>query len=245
MSNIVVKYKRKRSIIVTLNDGHTYVLYADISKWPTVGDQIRGYYEFDGTAWKSVPRPNSNVVFKKMALIVESPHKDEFDNLFNPLVPLNGLSGDKFSNNILKKLNNWFSNNGNVSVNANTIVEINIINPVQYQTSLWHFLNGKIQYNLSNYPQNTYKKINAKLRDAVWYFLFETCKLKGDFIRRIKTYNPDYIVNCCTGAIRHKPLNPKQRKLKAKKPKACVRFAISKIIGQNQQYVEDKHPCKW
>lgn len=244
MSNIVVKYKRKRSITVTLNDGYTHAVQnADISKWPTVGDHIRGYYEFNGKAWNSVPRPNSNVVFTKLALIVESPHKDEFDNLFNPLVPLNGLSGVKFSKNILEKLKNWFANN--VNVNANTIVEINIINPVQYQTSLWHFLNGKIQYNLSNYPQNTYKKINAKLRDAVWYFLFEICNLKGDFVRRIKTYNPDYIVNCCTGKNTIKSFTNKiNSRQNVKKPKACVRFVIFKTC-QNRPYVEDKHPCKW
>ena len=81
-----------------VNSNNTTVL-ARITNWPVVNDQIRGYYTFNN-GW--IPTSTSKK-FKKLALIVESPHKDEFDLVFNPIAPLNGASGKKFSKFITNK----------------------------------------------------------------------------------------------------------------------------------------------
>ena len=61
---------------------------ASIDLWPKVLDQTRGYYNINPQSSSIISSSKSH---KRMAIIVESPYKDEFDTNFNPLVPLNGI----------------------------------------------------------------------------------------------------------------------------------------------------------
>ena len=218
---------------------------ANVDLWQIINDQIRGYYSWNGHTWECVPKP-VNKAFIKIALILESPHKDEFDNNFNPLSPLNGTSTRKrFANKITAHLNKWFNNQ---VVSAGEAFEIKLINPVQYQTSFYHFLNGNIPY---NQPLQTYfyPKIDCKMRNNVWLLLFNQGKLSNDFINRMTLYNPDYIINCCTGKNyttgSFLTVSAIKRRV-CSLPKATIKQTIRNIqLLQNALYTEDKHPSIW
>lgn len=182
-------------------------IWIDFSKWPTLDNQIRCHLKYDPTKhtfekFDKIVKANNSQEIVRIAFIVESPHRDEFDENFNPLEPLNGKAGTVFNNKICTKMNGWFQN-----ACDRKIYEIKIFNPVPYQTSLYHFLNDKIDgMKLSDQLKKGvtipwYNKLNGKIRDAVWANLFyseDACCMPlflGDIIR----YWPDYIVNCCTG----------------------------------------------
>ena len=220
---------------------------AEISSWPIVEDQVRGYYKINTpTQWVTVS-PNQikkDTLIFRLALIVESPHKAEFDSIFNPLNPLNGTSGTKFANDIYARLNTWLQN---VNI-ENQIVEVKIINPICYQTSLYHFLNNMIPYNNHQSGNIGYTRINKTLRNKVWDFLFNTCSLKTDFIKALQNYSPDFIVNCCTGTVVTPPIT--QASCQGSKPKDYVRLELlnNTLIKTNNgvfNYFEDNHPSTW
>lgn len=224
----------------------TQTLTASIDLWPKVCDQTRGYYKIAPNSSCIIPRASS---CKRMAIIVESPHKDEFDSNFNPLVPLNGVSGIRFASKILPKLNFWFSSNCNYQWSSCSPfdLEIKIFNPIQYQASLYHFLNGKISYN--NFGSFAYNSIDSDLRDKVWRCLFHDCQLKDDFISRLSSYNPDFIINCCTGSSSYTRFNmPLRRYRSVLKLKSNVRSELLNcniIQTTSQKYLEDTHPLAW
>ena len=242
---IILQYQNFTSqpIICLANSTNPNVsITAHISTWQIVPDQIRGYYQYDGSnrQWKVISKPQK---FKKMALIVESPHKSEFDSNFNPLAPLNGASGRKFAAHILTRLAAWFP----TPTPSNDPIEITIVNPIQYQTSLYHFLNGLIPYDF----QGTfgYPNIDPSLRDNVWRFLFEDCDLKSYFQQRISRGKYDYVMNCCTGQKSNsytslKTFNLSRNAYKKTAPlKSLVRYSLNAV--EDFSYVEDCHPIAW
>lgn len=223
----------------------------DISNWPIVKDRVRCYiknYIHDNeNSFLMMPFNEKYTQYRKIALIVESPHKNEFDNNFNPLVPLNGISGKKFDLRIIDKMNEWFSN---ISLEPETLFEIKIINPVQYQTSLFHLLNNKIPYhkvcNCKKYGMNRY------LRNKLWRRLFEETitKCKADFIHRVISYSPDYIVNCCTSFDKKITLQTTFINLSSVNivKNTVLKYNVRNALLDNKiktPYIEDEHPCSW
>lgn len=217
---------------------------AHISNWPKVQDQVRGYYLCSSKGW-SIVSSQCNVS-KRAALIVESPHKDEFDDNFNPIAPLNGASGKRFCGHIIKHLNAWLPPQNHIG----TYLVIKIFNPIQYQASLYHFINGLIPYDLPNVSAK-YTRIDRKMCNEVWKFLYCTCSLKQDFISRLSAYNPDYIINCCTGRKRYTTfgsINPPRISPNCLDLKKLVRDELYRnqlIQKNNKKYLEDSHPCAW
>jgi len=112
----------------------------------------------------------------KIVLILESPHKDEFEkDTFKPLYPASGKTGERIStffNEIVEK------------VEIENINEIIICNPVQWQSSI-HELHKK---GLTGEFKD--------LRDKVWCSLWESSQV--DFCNRLRSYNADIIINACT-----------------------------------------------
>lgn len=223
------------------------IIDADIDKWPIIPDEVRGYYCVikKGLLVKvhAISKPSC---FLKIALLVESPHKDEFDEIFNPLCPLNGLSGRRFANNIVGFLEKWFNNS--FINDGKYYFEVKIINPIQYQTSLYHFLNGKIAYN--RFGNFSYTSIDHSLRDDVWRFLYQKCGLEADFIRRVQVYSPDYIINCCTGRNCYKQFNANKKikkiRSKAENLKALTRETLRfNGLIKSGSYLECNHPISW
>lgn len=225
----------------------------NIYLWPQVENEIRLYCKFisnNNLNFQIISREQcKNENIKKLIIIVESPHKDEFDSLFKPIRPLNGRSGNKFNNMILMKLDSWFKNNQPIC--ENDVFEIHIVNPVRYQTSLYHYLNGMIPYDK---PVNSYTNIDSideNLRNEVWIFLFPN--VEKDFINYINMVNPTYVVNCCTGVVNKKfstftsIKGIKTVRKNAKKLKLLVRQSL--VMNPNEKinfdYIEDSHPCSW
>lgn len=243
MIDIWLHHNNLAQVVQYSCNGLNSIENAYIDLWPKVDDQIRGYYKYNHQSnnWKSVPMSYTNNDVTRVALIVESPHKDEFDDIFNPLCPLNGVSGKKFSRKILSNLSIWFHN-----VSISSVVEIYIMNPIQYQASLYHFLNDKINYNRLINNKISLPGINAKLRNEVWKILFNDPLLKGDFVDRITKYNPHYIVNCCTGkkvyGIFCNPRKPRNNSTQLNSFVRRVLLAKNLIHGN---YLEFKHPCVW
>ncbi len=146
-------------------------------------DEVRGYLIFVNQHWVFVGPSQINAygkkAIKKLSLVLESPHKNEFDQYNNPLRPANGKTG----NAINSKLSNrpWVNKN----LNSNYYYEIYIMNPVQYQASCYCVLGNNCSRNNTN---QVFRKLFSKL-----FF-----NLRNDFINRINTYMPDMIINCCS-----------------------------------------------
>ncbi len=106
---------------------------------------------------------------KTIAVILESPHTAEFtDDLINPAI---GKTGDNLCHGFKETL-------PYLRLKNEMDYRIILMNTIQYQCSLG--LNTK------------------QLRDRVWIKLWFDYEKRYDFINRLKTYNPDIIVNLCT-----------------------------------------------
>lgn len=152
----------------------------------SVYDEVRGYLVWQNNSWNFIgaAQYNSysyNKQCRKIALILESPHKDEYSENYVPLRPANGKTG----NNINKKLSNRpyiikFSQKYNY--------QILIMNPIQVQCSCYHQFKPHGIDSTSN------------ITNKVFRCLFNRSKgnLRKDFISRLKQYEPDIVLNCST-----------------------------------------------
>lgn len=137
-------------------------------------------------------RTNYNTVFisplvlpsdkPKIAIILESPHKEEFgiQNLHNQLgevLTARPLNNTNTRNHLIAIMNQPFSNYFKDNLNKEISYAIILVNSIQYQTSLG--LNDKA------------------VRDQVW--LWHWMKNgEQNFIDRIKYYKPKLFINMCT-----------------------------------------------
>lgn len=239
----------------------------DVSNWPTVKNQTRCFcwYDKKNTTFSTKPYPQNNKKIIKIALIVESPHKDEFTIEFEPLQPLNGASGRAFENHIIKKMNNWFC----VNQNDSAIYQIKVFNPVQQQASLHHFLNNLIDSEkldskllpgtkIPPYSLNDKKHRNnyTAMRDQVWKLFFQSdvTNNKRFFQEEIIRYYPQYIINACTGKSEYKNDDANWKSLQ--EIPYSTNFNLKDIVRdsllvfkdeilQNFLYREENHPFHW
>lgn len=128
-----------------------------------------------------------------IAVVLESPHVDEFTEVVTPMI--NSNTSKIFSNyfnvnimNYMKIVNCggsvFFSGNQEIK---NGIYKIKIVNAVQYQCSLGRKLSNKTNL---EYKNNTVKKC------------LEDEKFKNDFVQRLE--GASIIINCCTGQKNNK-----------------------------------------
>lgn len=114
----------------------------------------------------------------KVAVVLESPHKDEFEieeYQFKPAGPAMGTSGnniEKYLINLIKAIEKYY-----IAYNK---YDIYIVNPVKFQASLGSFYTGKLI---------------KEIRNELWKSLYENV-YKKEFLEEIKKY--DIIVNSCT-----------------------------------------------
>ena len=218
----------------------------DIDLWSKVGAHIRCYVKYSNGNFNFCPYATYKA--RKIVILLESPHKNEFDQNFNPLVPLNGRSGKKFDNKIISQLQKWF--NG-IYISENSIFEIMLLNPVPYQTSLYHFISNKIPYQPLVGASSTIPvfKIDKKVRDKVWRLLFPLPCCENEMIIFLKNYNPDYIINCCTGkSTKYNTFGSLSKVRKTRNItslKIITRISIFTNNLINNNYLEDAHPVSW
>ena len=125
---------------------------------------------------------NRAIEIKKLVIILESPHKDEYSTSFTPLRPANGKTG----NSINTKLT---SRNFKSKLITSCDYEVFLMNSIQFQCSCIHFIGNKS---------------NSKITKQIFRALFNknNGNLRSDFISRIKNYNPDFVLNVCTSGLK-------------------------------------------
>ena len=112
----------------------------------------------------------------KIVLILESPHKAEYEkDTFKPLYPASGKTGERISNYFNEIVSKVKIENNN---------EIIICNPVQWQSSL-HELHKKCL-------TGEFRDLRDKVWGCLWNESYE------DFYKRLKKYNHKIIINACT-----------------------------------------------
>lgn len=119
-----------------------------------------------------------------VVLIIESPHKDEYDQYFNPISVAQGATGRKIEKYICPILS---SGKGETLPDGN--YDVIISNPVQFQASL---------FQLHHQPLNIGEV--ATVRNKVWKAIYE--KEKDNFLQRIKGYRPVLLLNGCTAELK-------------------------------------------
>lgn len=180
-----------------------------------VCDEKRGILVFSGTTWSFLGL-NQYAAYMgkkkmhKLALILESPHKDEYDNNFVPLRPANGKTGIKINTKLNRRP---FI----TQLSSNADYEVYIMNPVQLQCSCYYqFQQNNIKCTTSNTQKVFRRLFNATNK-----------RLRHDFIQRLQSYGPDFVINCTTSSL--KPL---------------VENAI-KVVYPGGSNCLDKHPVMW
>lgn len=111
--------------------------------------------------------------YKRIVIIIESPHKDEYSFDYKPIGPAQGKTGIMIEKNIDKILELF-----NITYGKYILI---ISNPVQFQASLGSFYSGGL---------------HDSIRNNLWTKLHEI--YKTDFESRLNRYKPDYILNATT-----------------------------------------------
>jgi hypothetical protein len=118
---------------------------------------------------------NSKYHEKNILVVLESPHRFEYDNFKLPI----GLAMGKTGENFLKLFTKALSNS-ELRV-KDGYYNVILSNAIQYQTSCG--LNP----------------INRKLRDKNWIDIYKNYGGEIDFKKRVYSLKPRYTINLCTG----------------------------------------------
>lgn len=188
-----------------------------------VSDHTRGYLVYEVSNWNfKLPRLYKYGAKKllKICLILESPHKSEYDLAYTPLRAAYGDTGFNIDRKIVTR------QTLTKILNVDYDYEVIIVNPIQYQTSLHHEL---YQIGISN---NTFRAgitPNQSLKNEVFRALFNKNKgnLREDFKQRVNNFHPDIIYSCCTASLSNIV------------KKAIIETGAIKIL------LFDKHPSVW
>ena len=154
---------------------------------------------------------------RSIVIIIESPHKDEYTENFVPISPAQGATGEKiekFIVDILRKHKQIELPNG--------LYNLLIVNPVQFQASLFNF---------HKVPLNSKHSAASALRDKVWRSIF--LKEKDNFTKRLVSYRPALLINACTA------------KLKSLIDEEIEHLIENRIITDIGYFIANKHPSMW
>jgi len=137
---------------------------------------------------------DTNFKNKTIAIILESPHIDEYEQSKEKLVPIGAAQGQTG-----KKIERSIEDLIEALKNYDVIEELHkyrviLINAVNFQTSL-HFIHEK--------PMNNYYR---ELRDKMWLKMWtEIPQIKSEFTKQFETLKKDsIIINACPKSL--KPL---------------------------------------
>ena len=135
--------------------------------------------------------PSRSFFGKTLVVLLESPHVDEYDNcLCRPIAPAQGDAGDNFYRyfDVMMYRCTTLSNEIKSYLSTNSTSEVRVIlcNPIQFQTSL-----------VSELTQNG--KEWRKTRNEIYKTLWRDECIRYEFLGRLRSYDPNYIINACTG----------------------------------------------
>ncbi|ODJ59877.1 hypothetical protein [Brochothrix thermosphacta] len=137
---------------------------------------------------------------RKIIIVLESPHVDEFSygknkkgvlNNIKAIAPAQGRTGKQIYNNLGNLFNQINCSLADIKPKESQF-EVILINPIPYQTSL---------------STLTSDKINMTLRDKVWKALwFNETNLQQNFSTLLKGFSKnDIIINACTKVLKSYP----------------------------------------
>lgn len=156
---------------------------------------------------------------KRIVVILESPHKDEFSLLSNGQWSANGPAFGKTGDLFEDKFESVFSESQsyqNWQLANNATYDVILINSVQFQCSLGKAL-------------RKYK--NKKERDENWYKCINENCIQDDLFYRIEALKPTILINLCTVGL--------------KNLQSVLSSIISKRINQRILYTSGSHPSTW
>lgn len=129
---------------------------------------------------------------KTIAIILESPHIDEYESKTEKLIPkgpAQGQTGKKIERNLDKLISRLKEFN---VIEENHLYRIIILNAVNFQTSL-HFIH-----------ENTMNNYYRELRDKIWIKMWsEVPQIKNEFLKQITSLKKDsIIINACPKSLK-------------------------------------------
>lgn len=176
------------------------------------------------------PPENCN---KTIVIVLESPHKDEYlRDVGQPIAPAQGSTGSNIQGWLDHVLRSCSALCGELSAGTRVVLS----NPVQFQASLASVIDSDSQW--------------GNVRDAVWNVLWDSQStatsqdcgertanasfpIRDCFRHRLRTYNPNYIINACTSATR---------------TMKCMKKSVSSFLRchfPNCKRYEVGHPSSW
>lgn len=170
-----------------VHDVFRYVIKIDDSRTVSLL-RIVGTIGMWGDQYANGPRERPSI-----ALIIESPHKHEYDyeNGFKPVGPAQGPTGEKIDELLCELLQSKDA----LGLPAG-YYDLLIVNPVQFQASL-HRLHGL---------GLTGNSVVQGLRDRSWRAIYA---LEGpDFLKRMNCYRPWAVLMACTKKLQKKDVRP-------------------------------------
>ncbi len=159
--------------------------------------KVSGKYELIEHKNKSKKFKNScfidqDLFFKNelpaIVLVLESPHDKEYNNkTFEPKAPAQQDTGDIIFEKLEKVIN---THNKKLLKLDKEEYRVIIINPIPYQTSLFHI------------HQQPLQGVYATLRNNVWKALWKNDNTyKVDLKKIIHEVNPEIVINACTATL--------------------------------------------
>ena len=187
---IPISFSQKATIL----NSKSGILSSTVTFTPNarVMDEPRGFLKYVNNQWVFCGLSQINpATFEKLALVLESPHKNEFSPAGIPLRPANGTTGNKINNLLADVINNRPPS----GINQKIIYKVYLINAIQYQTSCYQTLHA-----FSNY-KNNWHTIRNNVFKALWNN--KNLNIQQDLKNRINVISPSVIMNCVTGGKSH------------------------------------------
>lgn len=133
----------------------------------------------------------SKTDYKRLVIVLESPHVSEFSDKEH-IEPAKGETGNNISKYLCDVLFRYILLKNQENIGAYSVAhsldngqyEVCLVNAIQYQCSLGLSL------------------IDANVKNRALAELWENSQIEANFIKRLKEYEPDIIINSCTETIK-------------------------------------------
>ena len=163
---------------------------------------------------------------KTLIVLLESPHRQEFDSNLVPIGPAMGPTG----RNLLDGLIDAIGRSPAVCERIASGTRVIVANPVQFQTSLFAI------HRNDSVP----KCRRSELRNTVWTTIWSVEEVQKDFINRIRGYRPHTILNLCTGNR-----SPKGLKAHVTRKLVAAGFGAQLFVGPHPSWPQWRSRAKF
>lgn len=148
-----------------------------------VTEEFFGLLNKDAQDSYTLERANvtANTKIPNIVIVLESPHRNEYDKNGNAIKSASGHTGEKLGEFLSKKINILRKDQKELGLDCDSY-NVYAVNAIQYQCSCG------------------LKPIQPELKNTIFRALWPC--LKEDFLNRIKQLNPVLIINMCTGGVK-------------------------------------------